>query len=274
MLSRNMITVTALAIAAVVTMTAGALAPVQAATQLVPHRAIYAVSLSPDSVGGPVLDVDGVMSMSIEETCDGWIFTQDMKTAITVDNGNTVNQSALFTSWESLDGREYRFASRVKTGGGQLILRGDARLNQDGSGTASYRAPQEIEIALPKGTLFPVSHTAWLIDEAKAGTRSAPRIVFTGSEDLEAELVNAFIGDFEAPKDYTAEGIGELVSEGGWPLTMAFYPLASETGVPTFEMRALQLGNGVSPELQMNFGEFSTRMSIQRLEAIERPSCS
>ncbi|NQV44649.1 MAG: DUF1849 family protein [Rhodospirillales bacterium] len=274
MLSRNLVIVAVLSVAAIIMTVTGVLTPVQAATQLVSHRAIYAVSLSPDSAGGPVLGVDGVMSMSIEETCDGWIFTQDMKTAITVDNGNTINQSALFTSWESLDGREYRFASRVKTGGGQLILRGDARLDQDGSGTASYRVPQEIEIALPKGTFFPVSHTAWLIDEAKAGTRSAPHIVFTGSEDLEAELVNAFIGDFEAPKDYATEGMGELASEGGWPLTMAFYPLASETGVPTFEMRALQLGNGVSPELQMNFGEFSTRMLIQRLEAIERPSCS
>lgn len=245
----------------------------QAATQLAPHRAIYAVSLSPESAGGPVLDVDGVMSMSIEETCDGWIFTQDMKTVITVENGNTVNQSALFTSWESLDGRQYRFASHIKTGGGQLILRGDAHLDQDGTGTATYREPQKAEIDLPKGTLFPVSHTSWLIDEAMAGTRTAPRIVFTGSEDLEAELVNAFIGDFVGASDHGAGDAGELAVEGGWPLTMAFYPIASGTGVPTFEMYALQLANGVSTELEMNFGDFATRLLIQSLEPIDPPAC-
>lgn len=263
--------VTAMMILAVII--AAATYSAQAATQLAPHRAIYSVSLSPDSAGGPVIDVDGVMSMSLEETCDGWIFTQDMKTVITIDSGNTVNQSALFTSWESLDGQQYRFASRIKTGGGQLILRGEAQLNQDGSGKASYREPQVAEIDLPKGTLFPVSHTVWLIDEAKAGTRSASRIVFTGAEDLEAELVNAFIGDFVPAQDYGAGSTGDLVSEGGWPLTMAFYPIASQTGVPTFEMRALQLGNGVSPELQMNFGDFATRLMIERLEPIERPAC-
>ncbi len=262
-----------MAVVVVAATIAAALFPAQAATQLAPHRAIYSVSLSPDSIGGPVLDVDGVMSMSLEETCDGWIFTQDMKTVITIDSG-TVNQSALFTSWESLDGRQYRFASRIKTGDGQLILRGDAKLNDDGSGKAFYREPQEVEVDLPQGTLFPVSHTAWLIDEAKAGTRSAPRIVFTGAEDLEAELVNAFIGDFVTAQDHGASSAGDLAAEGGWPLTMAFYPIASQTGVPTFEMRALQLENGVSPELQMSFGDFATRLMIQRLEPIDRPACS
>jgi len=246
----------------------------QAATQLAPHRAVYSVSLSPISTGGPVIDVDGVMSMSLEKTCDGWIFTQDMKTVITVEDGNTLNQSALFTSWESLDGRRYRFASRVRTGGGQLVLRGDARMSVDGSGTAIYREPEETEISLPKGTLFPVSHTIWLIDEAKAGTRSAPHIVFTGSEDLEAELVNAFIGDFVAAQDHGAAKSGALANEGGWPLTMAFYPMESQTGVPSFEMRALQLENGVSPELHMNFGDFATRLLIQSLESLDQPQCS
>lgn len=248
--------------------------PADAATQLAPHRAVYAVTLAPESAGGPVIDVDGVMSMSLEATCDGWIFTQDMKTVITVDSGHAVNQSALFTSWESLDGREYRFASHIKTGDGQLILRGDARLENDGTGTATYREPEETNVSLPRGTMFPVSHTAWLIDQAKAGVRSAPRIVFTGSEELEAELVNAFIGDFVSGDQHQASALGGLVAEGGWPLTMAFYPLETETGMPSFEMRAFQLENGVSPELQMNFGDFSTLINIQSLEVIERPSCS
>ena len=270
MLSRRAIATTAISAAVLFV---AAISPGQAATQLAPHRAIYTVSLSPESAGGPVLDVDGVMSMSIEETCDGWIFTQDMKTVITIENGNTVNQSALFTSWESLDGQQYRFASHIKAGGGQLILRGDAHLNQDGSGSATYRETQEAEVDLPKGTLFPVSHTTWLIDEAKAGTRSAPRIVFTGAEDLEAELVNAFIGDFIVALDHGAGNAGELATGGGWPLTMAFYPITSGTGVPTFEMYALQLENGVSTELKMNFGDFATRLLIQRLEPIDRPAC-
>lgn len=270
MISRYMLVTTAFFLLTLFALSAG---PASAATQLAPHRAIYSVSLSPESVGGPVLNVDGVMSMSIEKTCDGWIFTQDMKTAITIENGNTLSQSALFTSWESHDGKQYRFASRIKTGGGQLILRGDAQVGADGVGTATYREPEEKMVALPKGTLFPVSHTIWLIEEAKAGIRSAPRIVFTGSEDFEAELVNAFIGDFVAAEQHEGGSAGVLANEGGWPLTMAFYPLESATGVPTFEMRALQLENGVSPELQMNFGDFATRLLIQSLESLETPQC-
>ena len=101
------------------------------AAQLAPHRAIYSVSLSPDSQNSLVTAVDGIMSMSVELTCDGWIFSQDMKTSITTDIGGILNQSALFTSWESLDGFEYRFASRVKTGDGQDILQGSAEIALD-----------------------------------------------------------------------------------------------------------------------------------------------
>ncbi len=245
----------------------------QAATELAPHRAFYSVSLAKNSVQGQVLGVDGVMTMTMERTCDGWIFTQDMETVIALENGSALSQSALFTSWESLDGLEYRFASRYRNGGGSDQIRGRAELRADGSGTAHYSEPEKAEVELPRGTLFPISHTAWLIDEAASGARYASRVVFTGSEELEPELINVFIGN---PVDSARQGEepnGMLSERTGWPLTMAFHSVASATGVPSFEMNAMQLDNGVAPNLRMNFGEFATEMKVERLEPIASPDC-
>jgi len=245
-----------------------------AGVELAPHRAFYSMSLAPESKGGAIESVDGIMTMSLERTCDGWIFTQDMNALFAIQDGAVIRQTAAFTSWESFEGDSYQFASRVRTDSEEDELRGDAIVESDGSGTARYRKPDEIEVDLPAGTLFPVSHTAWLIGEAKAGERHASRVVFTGSEELEPELINAFIGETANADTEQVEKIGDLLARPGWPLTMAFYELNSETGLPTLEMTALQLDNGVAPWLIMNFGEFATVMRVERIEPLPPPSCS
>ena len=50
---------------------------------------------------------------------------------------------------------------------------------------------------------------------------------------------------------------GDLSARKGWPLTMAFHSLSDQSGVPSFEMWAFQLDNGVAPSLRMDFGDFS-----------------
>ncbi len=244
-----------------------------AGVELASHRAFYSMALSPQSRGGTIESVEGVMTMSLEKTCDGWIFTQDMNALFAIQDGAVIRQSAAFTSFESFAGDSYQFASRVKTDAEQDEVRGEAKVDSDGTGRALYRKPSEIEIELPAGTLFPVSHTAWLIAEAKAGHRQASRVVFTGSDELHPELINAFIGEASDADVGDVEAEGGLMERPGWPLTMAFYELNSETGLPTLEMTALQLDNGVAPWLIMNFGEFATVMKAERVEPLPAPSC-
>jgi hypothetical protein len=244
-----------------------------AAAELASHRAFYSVVMAPDATSAAVAGVDGVMTMSLERTCDGWIFTQDLSTIIALHDGESVKQTALFTSWESLDGTTYRFASRFAVGDGQQVVRGRASVNEAGEGTAHYSEPAKSLVDLPKGTLFPVSHTAWIIDEAEQGNRNASRVVFTGSEELEPDHVNAFIGNGVEAGAHPYSDAGDLSARKGWPLTMAFHSLSDQSGVPSFEMWAFQLDNGVAPSLRMDFGDFSTIMTAERLDHIDLPVC-
>lgn len=260
-------------IAAVLQPLPAAAASLLESSNLAPHRAFYSMQLLR---GGVIVGAEGVMTMSLERTCDGWIFTQDLNALFNVEGGSTVRQTALFTSWESLDGRNYQFASKIDTDGIAEALRGTAVMDLY-TGRAHYKTPEEIVIALPGETLFPVSHTAWLIAEAEAGRRQVSRVVFTGSEDLQPELINAFIGN---PGDTTSTPPGariidhEMTRRAGWPLTMAFYEIDNPTGLPRFEMRALQLDNGVAPWLVMDFGEFATLLVAEKIEPIDAPRCS
>ncbi len=246
----------------------------QAVSDLVPHRALYTVSLARGFDQGTVSSADGVMTVVMEKTCDGWIYTQEMKTIIQPLEGVTVQQIAFFTSWESLDGLEYTFASRSVQNGNYSELRGKARLNTDGTGgRAKFSKPVPQEIDLPKGTMFPVTHTIRLLDEMRSGARSFSRIVFSGSEDLQPELINAFIGNAISPDQHGTGKLGSLGDRPGWPLSLAFFPLASDTGIPSFELKVLQLENGISSNMLMDFGDFATDIIPQKIEPMERPNC-
>lgn len=241
-------------------------------TDLVPHRALYSMRLLR---GGGIMGASGLMTMSIEQTCEGWVFTQDMDAVFAMDGGLDVRQKALSTSWESIDGSAFQFASRIETDG--IVEQARGRANFDGDvGSAAYDAPAKVAIALDTDTLFPISHTAWLIEQAKAGERQASRVVFAGSEELAPELINAFIGNTGDEGD-TPQGVqvldNPLTAGEGWPMTLAFYDVGDQEGVPTFEMRTLQLANGVAPWLVMDFGDFSTLLVAEKLEPIDPPSC-
>jgi len=242
-------------------------------TSMIPHRAFYSMRLLE---GGGIMSANGVMTMSIEQTCDGWVFTQDLNAVFAMEGNFDIRQKALFTSWESLAGDEFQFASRIETDGVAEEAKGKASLDPAG-GLADYEAPQKATISLDAGTLFPISHTAWLIDQARAGERQASRTVFTGSEEIGPELINAFIGD-NGETGMTPTGVTILddpLTEGdGWPMTLAFYDVGDREGVPSFEMRTLQLANGVAPWLVMDFGDFSTLLVAEKIERIDPPSCS
>lgn len=240
---------------------------------LVPHRALYSMRLLH---GGGIVGAEGVMTMSIEHTCDGWVFSQDLSAIFAMDGGTDVRQKAVFTSWEADDGSAFEFASRIETGGVVEETRGRASMAPDG-GNADYTLPTQATISLDGQTLFPVSHTAWLIEEARLGNHTASRVVFTGSEELAPEIINAFIGE-EGDRSDAPEGMtlpdDPLMQGQGWPMTLAFFDLSANEGLPTFEMRTYQLANGVAPWLIMDFGDFSTLLTVEKIEAVAAPECS
>ncbi len=245
-----------------------------AASNLIPHRALYTVSMAEDPVSGAIVDVNGVMGISIVLECEGWVFSQDINSVITPSEGPEIHQSVQFSSWESRDGLEYHFASKSLINGDKNEIRGTATLDAKGSGgIAHYSKPSNQDVALPKGTLFPVAHTRWVLDKAKSDKRYASTVVFSGSDEIHPELVTAFIGDkIEADtKDVT--NLGALMDQVGWPLSLAFYPIASGAGIPSFEIHVMQLENGVTTNMKMNFGSFSTLATIQKIEELDQPNC-
>ena len=86
-----------------------------AAGNLVSHKAVYHLLPGPISGQVPYDGVEGLVTRSVERTCDGWIVAEHMVMHILTRVGGVIDREIRFTSWESTDGTRYRFAATIKS---------------------------------------------------------------------------------------------------------------------------------------------------------------
>ncbi|MGQ9367322.1 cell envelope integrity EipB family protein [Azospirillum sp. ST 5-10] len=258
----------ALVVGAGVTATA-----VQAAPEILPHRALYKMSLLKARNSSKVADVSGLMSFEWADACDGWTTQQRFQLRFVYAEGDETTMSTTYTTWETKDGTRYRFNVRKLIDGDlDEEVRGSARLEaQGGGGVAMFAAPEEQEMELPPGTMFPTAHTIALLEHAAAGDVFLNRPVFDGADAEGATEISAVIGK---PTPATSGVGGDLLAgKTGWPVRMAFFPLDGDAAQPEYEMSLHLLRNGVAESMQIDYGDFTVDAVLERLEALPRSGC-
>ena len=146
--------------------------PAQAAVEIAPHRAIYKMSLASARSSSTVADVRGRMLFEWADACDGWTIEQRFQLRFLYSEGDQVEMTTNYATWEAKDGRTYRFNVRKLVNGEvDEELRGSAESPAGRSGVAHYMKPELQEIELPDGTLFPTMHTIELLRHAMTGER-------------------------------------------------------------------------------------------------------
>lgn len=244
-----------------------------ASAELVAHRAIYSLKLGKVRDRASLVDARGAMISVMEKSCDGWMLAQTLSMELDTAEGRTVQQNMNFAGWEGANGKSYRFVARNQSGGEDKRFRGRARVEIDAPGKAVFRVPKNKKITLPEGTMFPIGHMAWLIEQARAGVRQAPRFLFDGADGTGPQEVNVFIGPRISSADYGEARLGPLTEQFGWTMRMAFYPAGSRESVPEYEIEVLQLENGVAPRMILIYADFSVIMELKKIEAVPAPKC-
>src|SRR4051812_38117702 len=76
--------------------------PVQAASHLAAHKALYALTL--DKVrGNEIVGVRGTMGYEVTDSCDGWAVRQRLQMTITNADGQDIQTVSDYATWESKD---------------------------------------------------------------------------------------------------------------------------------------------------------------------------
>ena len=157
-------------------LTAHSAAPFPAAaasvSQLVPHKALYRLSLKGSSGTNDVSAVGGQMAFEWRDTCDGWAINQRNLMLLESAEGVMRSVDSRMTTWEAKDGSSFRFIVDKDYGaGGGEIVEGRAQRTETGAVTARFTSPSEVAMDLPADVMFPSQHTLALLDSIAAGEK-------------------------------------------------------------------------------------------------------
>lgn len=243
-----------------------------AGPSMAPHRAAYSLHLMNTEPGSKVIGVDGGISYELADTCDGWAVEQRYLLRVLRVEGPEFVIATTFVTWESKDGRRYRFNVKRTRNGEREDIGGEATLGPDGTGAVRFAAPEEKSLPLPAGTLFPTAHTQLLLQQAAAKARFDRRTVFDGTEATGAMPVFATILP-RRPADGSTKIAAPLGPEPVWPIFLAFYGEDGTEALPQFEMAMTLQDNGIVAGLDFDYGDFSVQGRLDVVEAVAAPAC-
>jgi hypothetical protein len=249
--------------------------PTRGPTQgLAPHRAVYALSMGELRSSSALAEAAGRFEFEWSDVCDGWAVKQRFRLALLYEDGLSVSFGWSLSSWESKDGRRYRFFIRRFDATGEVeSLRGEAELAADGSGKAVYHTPERREVALPAGTLFPTQHTRYVLERAQLGAAPVWTQVFDGSGNEGPFGVSAVLSR-RLPAGAPARLVSPLLdSVPSWHVSLAYY--SPEPGMlePEQEENLRLFANGVVDEMRLDYGEFVLDADLAELIPLPQPSC-
>ena len=222
--------------------------------QLAAHRATYALTLD-DSRGGDVTGVTGTMAYEVTDACDGWAVRQRLDMTLSNRDGQDVHMVSDYLTWESKDGTKLRFHMKQSTDTAVTEqVEGDASVPSSGdAGEVRYTMPADKTLPLPKGTLFPMAHTAAIIAAAEAGKKFLTLPLFDGTGADGAQNTSVFISSWTGASAAPYPELAELPSGR---VRVAFFSRTKDAQSPDYEVGMRYWSNGVADALNMDFSDF------------------
>lgn len=245
------------------------------AASFTPHRAVYDMTLDKSRSNGVVSRAQGKLEFEWADVCAGWMVSQKTRIQVSYGDGRTVDFGWSINSLEAKNGQRYQFFIRRFFGDGESeSVRGKAQLDGPGGpGLATYSVPEEKEIMLPKGTIFPTEHTLLLMDAAERGEKNFWRIMFDGSGDEGLSGVNVAISE-QIPAGKAGEFKSPLLDDvESWRMDLAFFSMDKSNSEPEHEQTLRLFANGVVDELLLDYGDFVLKATLKQLEKLPVPNC-
>lgn len=259
----------------------GAAAAAQAAPPLrniiVPHRAVYDISLMRSDDGSGVSTATGRMVFEITgSSCEGYRMRQRMVVNIGDAEGNLGRLDFRITTFESAGGDLYSFDSRT-TVNKEVVeaVEGEARRLDSGI-EVKLTVPSQKTVQLDRDTLFPSQHLQAILDAAMADRSFIAAEIYEGAGTGEAsDAASAAIGRavHTGPSGPLRGGVRH------WPVSVGYFDDAEEGAealgeeIPSYQMRFTLYENGVTNDLVMDYGDYALSGALEEIEPLEAPDC-
>ena len=238
--------------------------PAAAAVDLTGQNAVYDLTLAKvrtHDLTGAI----GQMRFSVVDGCTGWGTTQHMVLLIRNADGSLTKTVTDYVTWETKNGGELTFRLSEKDNDGKPVIddAGIAIRSADGSGTITYSTPANRVMTMPKGTLFPMAHTAAILKGGWEGRHFISVPLFDGTTSDGAQHTFVVILGHTAP---AKSRFPDLAKQAGTRVNIAFYERKHADVNPDFRAQMLYYDNGVANDILMDFGDFVMRGRLVKLQ--------
>jgi hypothetical protein len=247
-----------------------------AAEAMVPHKAVYDLSLAKARSSQAASAIAGQIVFTWKDVCDGW--SVDYKAQMRVSFGERGTQQIAwqYSAWEGDDGERFRFFTRRFVGGDgePEVRRGRASMTPGEDGTATLEQPEERTVELPADTMFPKAHSEAILDRAQAGETFFWRHVFDGTGDgdglfgVNAVVVKELAANEDLPIDHPL-----VRDERSWRVQLAYFPSAQQESTPESEQVTRLFANGVAGSIEIDYGDFVVDAELSELSELEAEAC-
>lgn len=239
-----------------------------------PYVAQYQLSLGSEPGSGGITSLSGTYQLRNELRCDGWLMEEAMDFTMQSAQGALPATSARSRSWESIDGRGYRYQLTV-TRGGQIIEQVDVKALMAGigqAGRAEFTQPQARTVDLPAGTMFPHDYTLYTIEQASIGNNSTGRTVFPGWGAGTPFSYNTRIGRPENTPPGQPNGLDALGPAVYWPMEMTINQ--PSTGKQLMKQAMTMRSDGVAGSYLFDYTTFTMSARLAQVQALQVPNCN
>ncbi len=260
---------------------ADVLAPIGAA-KLVPHRAVYEMTLDDNRPSSGISAVQGRMVFDFAGSgCDGYTMNMRMVTRVLAQSGRSSISDLRTSTWEHGDGKLYRFNTSHYLGRSlEESTSGDAK-RADGDGHVDVRisAPQEKIIKVAGPVLFPTQHSLEILAAARMGKKLLQARVYDGSSKGDKVYsTTTFIGKRLAPGvKRPAKRVANdkmLDALDSWRVSISYFESADNIKeLPAYQLNFRLYDNGISRELQIDYGDFVIKGELSSLEIRPLAEC-
>jgi hypothetical protein len=258
--------------------------PIPAQTQtinLVPHRAVYELSLGKVRGKASVQNARGrILYDFTGNVCEG--YSLEFRQVAELDNGEgKISLSDLRSNtWEDGAGKSYRFSSQNHLNQKLLDAVDGKAERSSGSVAVTLTKPEPRKVDLDAAIVFPTEHVRRIIEAARAGQTILEFPIYDGSETGEKvynslTVIGREIGPGERDLNDAASGSGVLSKLRRWPVTVSYFERGKPAGeqTPVYAISFDLYENGVSRTLVLDYNDFSISGVLKNIELKDSKPC-
>jgi EipB-like len=257
----------------------------EAPVVLVPHRAIYDLSLGDTRGNSQVAGVQGRILYDFDgNACQGYSLEFRQVSELDTGEGKESTSDLRSTTWEDAAAKSFKFTSQNFVDE-SLVDSVDGHAEHDATKTAvDLDKPQQRNLDLDAGVVFPTEHMVRVINAARAGKTILDFPVYDGSETGDKVFDTLTVigrkiaaDDHSHDHDDAAATEPKLAGVPRWPVTISYFekdkPEDSGEEPPSYSIGFELYENGISRALTLDYNDFVVTGKLTSLQFKDQKPC-